>query len=334
MLSNLIIELYRAAQEMAVNEFQEFSIGLLKSLVPFDSARYVGGVLTRQGLQVHDFFLHNKPVEAISDYSEIAHADPVLKSLNAKPNKMIRFHPPTLFAGKENRQLFDYAQRFEHANGMSVLNIDQVSPRAQSMSIFRADKDNHFLVNEVWLVEQAMPHFLEAIKINKSLAVYRIVKDTDCSTVAISLQSGGLHFCSSGFRKLLNIEWPDWNSAILPNPLMDELNRVGSTGYCSANIRVSIKVVGNLLFLKASKASAAFVPCPAIQPEILQRAYGLTFAEARVAIAMLNGGSAKEVAIYLKVSPHTVRTQVRNIYAKFGVNTRVRFVNLMHELAR
>lgn len=182
MLSNLIIELYRAAQGMAVDEFQEFSLGLLNSLVPFDSARYVGGMVTQQGLRVQESFLHNKPIEAVSDYAAITHADPVLNALRANPGRVIRFHPPTLFSGKEKRPLFDYAQRFEHANGISAMYIDQDSPHAQAISIFRADKDSHFLEQDSLITGQLFLHLLEALKINQALAVHRSVKDADRST--------------------------------------------------------------------------------------------------------------------------------------------------------
>lgn len=72
---------------------------------------------------------------------------------------------------------------------------------------------------------------------------------------------------------------------------------------------------------------------PVIDPASLQGAYGLTTAEARAAIALLEHVSAKEAAQVLNVSPHTVRTQIRSIYAKLGVDTRARFVKVMLGLA-
>ena len=327
-LSNLIIELYRAAQEMAVDEFREFSLGLLNSLVPFDSAIYGSAVLKQQGMQIQEVHLHNKPIELLSDYALITHADPVLKIVRANPDRTFRFHPPTFFAGKEKRPLSDYAKRYEHANGMATAHIDQDSPHAQFLTIWRADEDCHFLKQDSWIAEQVLPHMLEALKINHALVVHRSFDDADRSTVAIARQNGELHFCGMGFRKLLSMEWPDWENAVLPGPLMDELTRIGSTGFCTPTFRVSVKCVGELLFLKASRVSTT-VSCPTIRPESLQSAYGLTPAEVRVAIALLEGSSAREVADYLNVSPHTVRTQLKQIYAKLGVDTRARFVKLM-----
>lgn len=71
-----------------------------------------------------------------------------------------------------------------------------------------------------------------------------------------------------------------------------------------------------------------------VDPVLLQSAYGLTSAEARVAIALLECSSAQEVADYLGTSFHTVRTQIREIYTKLCVDSRARFVKLMLGLAK
>lgn len=330
---HLIIELYRAAQEMAVDEFREFSMGLLNSLVPFDSAMHGSGPLMQQGMQIQEIYLHNKPIEQLADYAAITHADPVLEAGRANPGRVIRFHPPTLFAGKEKRPLFDYAKRYEHGNGMTTVHVDRCSSHAQLFALYRADKDRHFLKQDSWIAEQVLPHVLEALKVNRALAVHRTVKGADHSTVALASPNGALYFCGAGFRKLLNLEWTEWEGAILPGALMDGLARAGSAGFCTAAIRVAAKGAGEVLFLKASRVSA-LAPCPAVSPGLLQNAYGLTPAEARVAIALLEVYSAKGVANYLGVSFNTVRTQIREIYAKLGVNSRANFVKLMLGLAQ
>ena len=70
-----------------------------------------------------------------------------------------------------------------------------------------------------------------------------------------------------------------------------------------------------------------------VDPTMLQSAYGLTPAETRVAVTLLEFGSAKEVADTLGVSSDTVRTQIKQVYAKLGVDSRARFVKLMLGLA-
>ncbi|WP_343587054.1 helix-turn-helix transcriptional regulator [Herbaspirillum sp.] len=72
----------------------------------------------------------------------------------------------------------------------------------------------------------------------------------------------------------------------------------------------------------------------AIDPAVLQQAYGLTLTEARVAVALLDHESAREVADTLGVSPNTIRTHIKNIYSKLGVDTRARFVKLLLGVAK
>jgi len=70
-----------------------------------------------------------------------------------------------------------------------------------------------------------------------------------------------------------------------------------------------------------------------VDPALLQSAYGLTPAEAKVAVTLLESGSTQEVAKKLGTRPNTVNSQVKQIYAKLGVDTRTRFVKLLLGLA-
>lgn len=71
----------------------------------------------------------------------------------------------------------------------------------------------------------------------------------------------------------------------------------------------------------------------AVDPTWLVNTYGLTPAEARVAVIMLECGATQEVADYCNISLHTVRSHLKQIYTKLGVDTRARFVKLMLGLA-
>jgi DNA-binding CsgD family transcriptional regulator/PAS domain-containing protein len=53
-------------------------------------------------------------------------------------------------------------------------------------------------------------------------------------------------------------------------------------------------------------------------PEILRERFGLTPAESRLALILLRGESQREAADQLGVSFHTVRNQVRSLFAKVG----------------
>ncbi|MDV4156448.1 helix-turn-helix transcriptional regulator (plasmid) [Rhizobium leguminosarum] len=63
--------------------------------------------------------------------------------------------------------------------------------------------------------------------------------------------------------------------------------------------------------------------------DFLMEAYKLTATEIRIASSIASGHSPKEVAIADHISYETVRTHLRNIYSKLGVNSRVGLVALL-----
>jgi len=56
--------------------------------------------------------------------------------------------------------------------------------------------------------------------------------------------------------------------------------------------------------------------------------FRLTAAEARVAMALLDGSNAEEIADNLRVGRETVRTQIKAIYSKTGVRRQAEFIAL------
>jgi DNA-binding CsgD family transcriptional regulator len=66
-----------------------------------------------------------------------------------------------------------------------------------------------------------------------------------------------------------------------------------------------------------------------VDPALLRSAYGLTPAEARVALAATANGSAEDIAAQLLVQPSTIKSQLRQIYAKTGALGRADLVRLV-----
>jgi DNA-binding CsgD family transcriptional regulator len=85
---------------------------------------------------------------------------------------------------------------------------------------------------------------------------------------------------------------------------------------------------GNTIFLASIDGESAF--SWSLSPEV-RRAYRLTAAELRIATLFFEGHDPVEIAGQLKLSEHTVRTHLRNIYAKCGVRGQA---ELMKKLCR
>jgi DNA-binding CsgD family transcriptional regulator len=80
-------------------------------------------------------------------------------------------------------------------------------------------------------------------------------------------------------------------------------------------------------------AAMVFVSDPArpleIPAEWIMDAYGLTLAEARVALAASSGASIPETATRLNISANTVKTHLRRVFAKTGANRQAELARLM-----
>ncbi len=66
-----------------------------------------------------------------------------------------------------------------------------------------------------------------------------------------------------------------------------------------------------------------------IPPAWLMDAYGLTHGETRVALAVSSGLSIPETAQQLRLSPNTIKTHLRRVFAKTGTNRQAELAQLM-----
>jgi DNA-binding CsgD family transcriptional regulator/PAS domain-containing protein len=66
---------------------------------------------------------------------------------------------------------------------------------------------------------------------------------------------------------------------------------------------------------------------------ILMQSYGLTSAEARLALVLSDGGSLESVAAELQVGVNTLKTHLKSVYSKMAVNSRAALTKLLVSLA-
>lgn len=66
-----------------------------------------------------------------------------------------------------------------------------------------------------------------------------------------------------------------------------------------------------------------------VNPEALQHLHGLTAAEARVAMALLEHDALDALALRLNLRPSTVKTHIARLHHKLGVNSRAALVKAL-----
>jgi len=97
--------------------------------------------------------------------------------------------------------------------------------------------------------------------------------------------------------------------------------------------KATLTLMASALADRESPPVALFIHEPTytarISESVLCKLYDLTPAEARVARIMVNGGSTHEIADQNNTSVHTVRNQIKNVFAKTGATRQAELAILL-----
>ncbi|ROS01157.1 DNA-binding CsgD family transcriptional regulator [Sinobacterium caligoides] len=125
--------------------------------------------------------------------------------------------------------------------------------------------------------------------------------------------------------------------AFRDNQLVEALRVQRPSGH--ADLGILIKSVNSAVtgtdnnFIQGCPSIAIFISDPEQQSatgaDILRQLYGLTNAEANLALLILEGMSVEEAAGHQGVSKNTVKTHLKSLYAKTGVSKQTRLVRLL-----
>lgn len=316
-ISRLTLEIYRSAREMPSSEFPNFMLGLLRSLVPFDSSRWVSVELMGKGAITHCAHLMNEPADVVLDWESLNKKDKALHAVLATPGKSINVHAKTYFEGRAFAEMRDYTQRYRHANSLIIGQYTTPPRFAEGLSIYRARDEACFDEQNRRIVDQLMPHMVEALATNRVIALAQAgtaESSPERTATAIVDADGRIQFAGSGFTHLVRLEWPDWAGAQLPTPLRKFVTSESTPGFTGSSIHVAMTRLCGLLFLKASRI------CPLLR---------LSQRELVVAQLYGQGISHKEVARRLEISPTTVRNFLQRIYSKLEISDKGELATLV-----
>lgn len=311
-VNTLILELYRAAKETPVDEFQDLALALVKAQTSFRTAFWGTGEMTGAGLVAHSVHLHNEPLEMLTEWGPIKHLDTTIDEVIANSGRTVISHAPSRYS--EQGIVLDYTQRYGHMNYMTITTISRTHPAGQWLSLFRADKHDHFNSADCRSLEQIMPHLVEALEINRMLGqLHSLDADSGSGgTRAIAHMNGLLYHCGKKFAKLMLEIWPNWENGQLPAELMAVLYLGKETILAEHAIAVSTSTLGNMLLLNIRRVSPL---------------HNLSRRELEVARLYAQGNSYKQIGLLLDISPATVRNFLGRIYTKLGINNKVDLVS-------
>lgn len=317
-LSELLLDIYRAAREQPTAHFQEAVLRSIKAHISFDSARWGAGNFDNRAVHANVLHLHNEDADSVPAYEEIKEQDLAVHHITAlsvqgKKRQSIRFCADTLYAGSASAGMRDYTTRFEHRNTLISAATEPASKRVHWMSLYRADEGKEFALRDQHLLYLVMPHCEEA-RIQNWIA--HLPSDSAASrrvrfVRAVADPGGLIYFATPGFYDLLTTELP-----VVPELLPKDL---------IAGLTAGRPYLGRAVIIEArSEAGMLMVRARARSP-----ADDLSPREAEVARLTVSGKTYKEVARDLRLAPATVRTLMQRIHQKLGTCNMTEWVHLI-----
>ena len=316
-LCDLILELYRAAKETPVDEFQDLALALVKAQTPFRTALWINGEMSGSGIGFHSAHLHEEPPEMLAEAASCNRSSSiVIDTTVANPGRTMIYNSPSLFSNSDDAMILDYVRRYGHLNNMTISTASKNHPHGQWLSLYRADNHDHFCEADGRMLEQVMPHLVEALEIYRMLGQVPLMHADSgiTGTRAIARMDGTLYHCGKKFTELLLEVWPEWKCGRLPAELMSALHSKRETILADHAIAVSTSSLGNMLLLKIRRISPLHV---------------LSQREIEVARLYGQGKSYKEIGLLLNISPATVRNFLARIYTKLDIGNKVELVSLL-----
>jgi len=313
---SLLLPLYRASREMPETAFMRYALNSVKPLLGFQGAIWGTGSTDHVSITAKSAHLLNVDPAALEAWKRINGRDKAIPLGTGYWGHTFNFHVPTLFSAPEDIEFREYARRWKRKVHLGT-GLPEPEPGAlQWLSLYRYD-DLLYTEQQRQLCQMLMPHFAEALRINRAILPradqLEPAHESAGNALAIADFDGRIRHAQTQALQLLCLEWPEADCALLPAPLLRLLRGQPEALYLGTHIKVMLRVSADVLLLEASLLSA------------VDR---LPVARAKIATMFAAGHSHKEIALRLRLSPSTVRNQLSAAYRTLGISSREQLIRL------
>lgn len=315
----LILHWHAGAPSIGFEAFQSWVLTTLKAHVRFDGALWCAIDAQEHATprRIGAAHLHRIAAEALE------HFEQVRGELFAEGPDLGRLHNVCIedarWDAPEHSAMRLHGRRHGLANTLAML-IGDASPSTRQLVVLsRKAASNRFSADEARAFELLAPHMVLAHATCRTLFVHAAAtgdRRSADSEVAVIDRFGVVHDQSPRFVSMLRREWSDWPGKRLPEPVLELVERRAATRW---------------QFL-GSQVAADFVPVDdlcLVTARPRQVTDALTSRETAVARRYAAGGSFREIAESLKLAPATVRSHLRNVYAKLQVRNKTQLATAL-----
>jgi len=309
--SSLLLELYKKAHTTPFHNFHGMVLEALRPRLRFDMAFWGTVTVINNKQHVHawrqykvpNYFaemLNVRPEDAIIPQRAIAELG---RTLRFGPDDMRVNVLTALLTNITNREnVIITAVRNERFHTIDVLGLG------------RHDRESPFTDDETYFKQRLMEHLESMITINFEAQIVNLRSTIQAEHGhAIVDVNGSIYAADSQFLQLIALEWPDWNGCQLPEQF-------------GAGIRANLSLLsGKHVNVHLSRRDGLILAVLSRRSELDT----LTSRERQIAEQFANGASHKEVARASNISPETVRTYLRTIYRKLGIDDKAKLANIL-----
>lgn len=309
--STLLLTVYRLAQALPVQEFQDSALDQIQQFIAFDAASWGTAHMRpqQQGIDFHSIHLHKMSPDMVSAYEKVKHLDVVARAITREPRVTQAFNAQASLVGERLRPLLQFRLAFGHDNLLINSELDARTQVVQWISLYRRDAKKVYTAEETHVMETAAPHLMQALALNRQANLERLCGgDVRAQwAAAIADARGVLYHADVRFLQLVAADWPGGEDNHVSPQLMERLRHdAGRVVGPETVVRRTLE--HDVLYLKARPRHAVD---------------SLSSSELKVVRLLVTGLTQKEVALTLKRSQDTVRTHVRNIFEKLDIGSAV-----------
>ena len=314
----LLLRLHGGVGEQSLTGFRHWVLEQLESILDFDSAMW--GSASDEPRQMHEVCLYRQPRAMLESYARYQDDDFLRDEVCRVPGRTVNLAdlmtPEQLLHQRIYRE---HAIPFHATQVLCTADVDPATTLIHTLVLFRADSQRPFSERDRQIKEFLFPHLLQMAREH----CFRLLRRQapvagELYRMAVADGEGVLQQVEPGFSDLLSHEWPEWQGAGLPAPLIEDIEDTGETGcFDGSLIHARLQKTGGLLLLQ-------------LRPRVA--ADRLTARERQVARAYARGLSHRAIAAQLQISPSTVRNQLNSVYRKLGINDKSRLAEALRPL--
>lgn len=310
--SELLLALYQAARERSMTEFQDVALKLIKPALGFDSATWATGQLTPHGIEFFSAHLHDELPGRLENYEAVKKYDPVVNVVTQNLGITLNYHMPSLPSCPTTGPWRDYANCYQHQNGLVTAQALPQSSLLYWIGLYRAEEDRQFSEAERLLGQALVPHLQQALATNWSFHIRTNPADASTTIPAAIVDNRGmLYHVEPGFGRLLQAEWPDCDGRQLPASVRQHMQDPLHGRYLGKQIVLIPSQFKDLQILRARKR----LPID-----------DLSGRELSIARYIAAGNTYKEIARLLSISPATTRNHIQRIHNRLKVRNNAELI--------